>query len=662
MTDNSENTISSESLNMIQRSEENGTLEFLHSPEAYQILSQIVTSSGKEFPCNYSTYVDSLEELGIPATDKSKLLGYVINPQGAAGIAQAMGGVNQILKGQGIDVGQTIKETVVRSAAELREQARKFAQKTATNEFQRFAGGTGSGGGDGNTSKADFQGGSSWNPTGMSLKNKPMETEFSTDIRFIGADKYYLDGKEENTPLLMKCGIPGLVDFTRHTPGFSFTEDLMLEDYYHTIVGQYRKAISQRVTYSNQVTGMFTNESLTKKFNRDLQSVCTYYFWMSVIAYTDNPKNKNKAMYELRNSLSATDMNKLYILERSILQAVIPPFIHKWCFYIMGNYKQSYMPGAPLIKILPWFMQTSSVDNVLADTNALRFMGKAEISSGITGNAPTFVGPIENAILLMDQNRPLDNVLSASFPDWCEQQLYGYDSLPGFSNDYLDCWTNGMYLGLHSHAGGFFQEILLPRVENGNDAITYCNSTDAPDGWTQAMQAIDYHQDSASQQTLGPGLFKPSIVIAANSVDSEEFTEQVIRPSYSLYRTQSAIHPPQTANCSCLIYDGEFGSVEGFFDVSSRQPFQAVSRNTYSTTLSSNTYTHHQKFGTSIMSLQSADVIRQSVMLWLDLYADDLLKAGPSKNNDKNRSRSSGKKDYRKGKTRKSDEAEEKEM
>ena len=601
----------------------------LMNPDYYDVFVQICKDAGIG-QGRIPTYLEWIDLVGADDDDRTRL-GFAINP---GRLAATAGAFRSTLESIGINAAT--QDSFINAAGNrLKQQVEQNVRKTGSRMFQSFANSTNEGGGDGGTSQANYMGGSSWNPTGLSLKNKPINVSFDADIRFIGADKYYLDGAEKNTPLLIKCGTPGLI-----LHGTDYHTDKALDDYFAgPIVTCYQRAIASRVTYSNSVIGQFNANRIRTYINSTLQAVCTYYFWTSILAYTSDSRNKNGAMEVLSNSLSPSEKDNLIILKKAIEQAVIPPFIHKWAFYIMGNFKQSHVPGSPMIKFMPWFFK---------DTTGHIFTRMGEVSFG----SNTY-GSITMATRNLEEIRDLMDVLGASFPDWTNMELFEYTSSPEVDMNFNNMWCNGYYKTTKKDSVTGFATATLPDIgSDTKQAITWNSQTDAPKGWTQAMQGIHYSDSATSQSVIVPGFFNAQIV-------KPDGSEQFALNNFVLTHTTASGSVSVPCITTCLIYDGSVAGSEGFVDVSTLARYQSLAKNTYSTTHASTTYHSHQKHGCALIKLQTIDTIRQSCFSWLDLYTQDLKDAPASSNYSKNSSKGKSKSRYSRGKSKMKDEKEE---
>jgi hypothetical protein len=337
-------------------------------------------------------------------------------------------------------------------------------------------------------------------------------------------------------------------------------------------------------------------------------------------------------MNSLVASLTPVERDNLLILERTIEQSVIPPFLHKWCFFIMGNFKQSHVPGSPMLKIMPWhFKDVGAVGP--PNVNASVFTELYTTSAGF--------GMITNAVYLLNEHRGMQDILARAYPDWCNPQLLMYNSLPEFDPNYLQFWKNAFYMcgGLQTtDAGSIYITKKLPEVAAITDEAIYCADTDAPDGWIQAMQCI--YSSTASK--VGPGFFSGTYYV----VENDALSNPVVKHAYA---AQTYVQNAHEISSTCTVYDGSTTSV-GYRDVGSSGSYQKLAQNVYSSTIAATATKKHQQFGTSLMKLQNFETIRQACFGWYDLVASDL--KTPSKSRSSSRSRS-----YKgKGKSKSKDE------
>lgn len=581
--------------------------EFLRLPSTYDSFVQSWSDMGMDVVPSYQQWIEALDETEdkhVDILEKEFGASFQVPPNIGAGLAAGVSALKTI----GIEMPSR-DDLINVAGARLKDELTKFAKGTGSRVYQSYGNNTPTGGGDGGTSESNYMGGSVWNPTGMSDKNPVVSANFDTDIPFIGADKYFLDGKEGNTPLLLKCGIPGAFDHGDLTStDVTKTSDAQLHDYFvSAIFNEFRSEISKRVIVNTQVNAEFTADNIQLYYNANIQALCTYYFWMSVLAYTNDPRNKNEAMNQLIDSLSVTERQNLAILQRTIEQSVIPPFLHKWCFYIMGNYKQSYMPGSPMMKVFPWVFKDVG-STTPTNVNKHTFTEMYVTSAGF--------GSITNSIFLLRNHRELSDILARAYPDWCSPQLLMYDSTPKYDANFSQFWKNAFYLcggEVSTTSGTGYVTKKLPEVTTLNDEFIYCADTDAPDGWVQAMQAVH----AATENKTVPGFFTGTFYTVEQDATTGDLEIE------HKFATQSYVANAYQISSSCIVYDANT-SPTGYKDVGYSGYAQKLAQNTYSSTISATAIKKHQQYGTSLIKLQNVETIRQACFAWYDLIASDL--------------------------------------
>ena len=560
------------------------TKEFLKTIEAYneicQILSPHVPESGLP---TYDEWCDYIDNDGLHSPG---MLGYT------PGISipipgQAMPAISKLadrvgipaLKQTGIRFDLPNADDVLRDVRQKVEQnVRQRVSQTASEAFEKFTDT-----GDGGTSKVDYQGGSRFNPTGLSQTLKPIDTSFNTDITFQGTTRYWQDGAENTGPLLIKSGVPGLVNPTSGTQ-----QDTQLWDFIQgPLTMEWNTAIAKKITWTGRVKDVLTETNINSYINRCLSVCCTYYFWRSVIAFTDDPRNRNAGMDALRDQLTPTDYNNLFNLRREMMQSAIPPFVHEWCFYIMGTYRQNDLPTSPIMKIMPTTFVAST---------GIYFSG-ATTANGTQSSVTVARGHLS-------QLKEFNNLLARAIGDWGGIEPFEYVSSPRKDYDYTTFWTNANYRPTNATGGHNF-----PQIASESNEIVYNTHTDAVDGWCSAMVS-PLVLDTGK---FGVGLFHPWLLASSGTSTASASS------TYQLGGSQKST--------SCFIYNAD--STAGFYPIEASQTYQAISGNTYTTVETSNVFHAFQKFGTERIILTSINALRQANFQFLELlYTKDLRNLG----------------------------------
>lgn len=565
----------------------------LKSRLCYDLLYQLIQDECPgfkevEFP-SYEAYLRHIEKGTLPDA-----LGFVPGAPGAriAGMAGASYGIGRtVIRRLG---GRPLTQENVMTAAreELLERANKFLRKTMSGQAkpEDYEGYTSAeDDGDGGTSEFNYDGGSKWNSTGLSTNNKPVDVKFNTDIAFTGILKYFLDGRDKSAPLIMKYGVPGIL---------SRDEDSALIDLFDVAIwAEWNREISKRIVVNKYAVEIFTASRILNMFNTFCQVLATYYFWQSVIAYTDDKRNRNEGMLYLRGTLTSDEYLALYALRRAIDTSVIPPFLHTFMHKQMANYKQSHLPGSPLMKIMPLVFKDS-------DDNVFREIGT------VTNDHR----PIRAALdLLQDESiRGMQDVMARAFPAWCNSECLDYVSSPYVDPDFTTMFVNMLHVGTQV-VNNTPTLVTVPAIQDFEDAIVYNLHTDAPDGFIMAMQGFA----TPNNQYRG-FLRNDGWMTGGTSEDPGTLTFLASKYKQSIGGTL------QTCRTSHIIYDAEI--TPGFHPVELVQKWQALCANTYALFIMSPSPHAYQKFGTERVINMDVTNVKAAAMQFMNLmYTEDLM-------------------------------------
>lgn len=527
-----------------------------------------------------------------------ELLGFVM-PKAGPGFMKGVGLAGGLLnKGQsildfaGIDADAARKAFVERAQQEVRTRFRsRRGVKTPGAESAR-----GRQGDDDGNSKTGYTGGSAMNPTGLSLNNKPMRVSFTTGIQVAGEPKFFLDGKEESSPLILKSGCPGVVSGTADTA-----------NHYHNpqvyawlsgpITNTWIAKIQSKIVWTNQISSIVTNAKIVKFMNYLTFSLYVYYFYTSVLAYTSDSRNRNQGMYALRDQFTASDYVELSMLKLNIEQSVVPPFLIRMCHYFSGNFKQSMDPGAPLIKILPWMMGPTLTTEMSGVANTI-VMPAPPASDGETY---TMLG-YANKLMRDPVVRDMTAVLARSFPTWMGNEPLGFEPLPEYDSDFCTFFSNAAYTTMD----GNNTVMTLPEVTSTNDVICFNLFSDAPDGWITSMLSIF----DSSTSKKGPGLFNAVIPNVAGN-DLININSPVISAS-SGHKSSEFIY---TTN----------SGITGWWTTARSLEYSQLVANTYEANYLNSGYNKFQRYGTGVLSFVNQQNITPKVLQMLELiYTSDL--------------------------------------
>lgn len=95
-----------------------------------------------------------------------------------------------------------------------------------------------------------------------------------------------------------------------------------------------------------------TASSLAAYINSVIDALSVYFFYDSVIGYCNVASNTNQAMFDIRQSMTATDINNFTNLRRVLQLSPIPPNLLSFLFWLNQNYLGSSLPGSPIFKVV----------------------------------------------------------------------------------------------------------------------------------------------------------------------------------------------------------------------------------------------------------------------------------------------------------------------
>lgn len=371
----------------------------------------------------------------------------------------------------GDSASATVDDVVDKATKAVQAQISRAGQ-----EFSDFISGQArglnvGGGGDGATTKDGYSGGSNFNPEGLSLGIKPINSSFRTDIVPLGRPKYYNDGADGDIPLILVLAnaFPELTGETFDSSNLpEFGDSQYIQRYlYYEVFNDWNVDIS-RLVKLNSFTKTLLKRDYVFNFQRIIAySLSVYYFYMSVIAHVNLPENRNEGMVKLYEALSAQDLRDLTTLKRLLTKAPIDKRVNEFIFHLFNNYKQSHLPGSPLYKLTPIPFTDST----------------GETLSVLEG------GAVATCIDLLGSAKFKDFVqlFVQAYPD-CDSELFSYTGVHNFDADHLTMVVNCPKI-LHGAVSGN-SEAKVPSVNADDERITYNCHTDAPDGWSQASSGI----------------------------------------------------------------------------------------------------------------------------------------------------------------------------
>lgn len=535
--------------------------EFLLSHDCY---THLHANDQGEIP-SYSEYKEFIEQMlekgGSPLPDLDTTgVGASFVPPGMANVSPVMGKLAYDFISAG--TVPTIDEMFTAGAERLRQEIKsKIDQSMRGMGKGQGISGIGKGG-DGGTSQEGYSGGTKFNPNGLSLNPKPISSSFRTDIVPYYRPKYYLDGSDDTAPLIIKV----LNVFPEYASGI-FNGDGTLSEYFNTkAMSDWVASFNTRVRL-NSFTGPLVDRKYVINYLTTISyCLAVYYSYASIVSHFLLVRNRNEAMIKLYESLSAEDLNKISILRQVLNNLPLDPRISEFMFHLYGNYKQSFLPGSPLIKFLPFEFQSSTSDSF------------GDIS----------VGNIERCLALLEAKpfRDFNQLYVQAYPELVGNEVLSYDGKPEEDPNWMSLWVNAPYIG-NTQSGG---NVRTPTASTSTQSIKLNLLTDAPDGWIDAAGGI-YDTSGTGAWRSGFGANKRPYV---NTDPDGFFLTSDIESSW--------VSSSQTYQTTCYIYREDTLSTGGtgkrFFPISRRETSQIASGNTFNVHITAPNVTTFQRFST----------------------------------------------------------------
>ena len=419
-------------------------------------------------------------------------------------------------------------------------------------------------GGDGGTSKDNYAGGTPYNAHGLSLNAKPVQSSFRTGIVPLYRPKLYLDGKNNNAPLILKIN-----NVFPELSSSAYAGSPAIQNYLdNRIVAGWINVVSTKVRLNTFTSGLMTKEHIFNYYATQHYCLGVLYFYDSVIQHFKMETNRNDAMIALYKSLDVEDLQNLSILRQLLDEIPLDPTVNQFAFHLYGNYKQSMLPGSPLVKFMPMAFN-SSTDNNFTTLNS---------------------GVVTKCFKLLQNKkfRDFQQVFVQAFPETINTKTYYATGAPDFDADWVTCWVNATY----SQATATSSEISVPRVGDDSTEVLQLLHTDAPDGWIDAASSI--YNTTTGKFSGGYGGRKTLNI--DNSGDAFPSTASISSGYLNSAGTQD--------RTSCYIYATDVNNAgnatTSFFPIGLREKYQILSGNTYKLFMANNTVSNFQRFGTEI--------------------------------------------------------------
>lgn len=464
--------------------------------------------------------------------------------------------------------------------------------------------------GDGGTSSEGYSGGTPYNPTGISLASEPVDVKFETGIRVSTFEKYFKNGTNDTSPLIIKQATLNLF----HIGDDKFSDVDVCDFFEGPMMTFIRNELRSRARWDNTMGTLLQTDKVKEYLNKLSYALSIYYFCQNILSYQLIPSNRNAGMESLYNSFNAEDLNQIRSLGLELEKSLIPPTLNETLHAMYAPYKQSHLPGSPLFINMPWFFETVGITTPFSELGSYTFG---------TGPTAQTLGPVATARRMLRTGVMIEmqGLLARTNDTWNLPKIRGYSGMPLIDPNMTTHFTNSAYWTSNTVSGNP-KEIFLPTMKGPNDTWRYNYHTDAPDGWTEAFQMIQV--STLNQHHYGPGMWGPLwYPYASNPVT---YNNQAIK-LVSSYSSGDPAAPVPGYTTSCVIYavGPSMGTYsKGFWPIEISNRAQSISGNTYTTLEYVGFHHSAQKFGTASADNATQLGFRYSVQQMLQwLYIKD---------------------------------------
>lgn len=487
---------------------------------------------------------------------------------------------------EGLTKGATFVATAGRTAQTAKNLLNSLRSPLARGSV------TGVDDGDGGVSTFNYSGGSNYNPSGLSLASKPVDVKLNTDIGVTNFPRFYKDGGDETSPLILKSlvmAVPDMNDIGR--------VDFAVEDFFNgPITKDLISNISKRARYNSHIKSLVVPTKIKALINTMCFVLACQCCLDNIIAYQDNSNNRNKGMEVLYGGISPNDLLQLNTLRQELTKCLIPPTLYEFIHGLYAPYKQSHMPGSALMMLIPWSFQ------------AVTTLPFTKLNDGMITAARNAL----NKDFILDWNA----LLSQTNDSWMNPMIRGYTGMPYIDPNYTTMFTNLQYRGWAQTASGNPTQVTLPQMVGQNSIWNFNFHTDAPDGGLLSLLTV-YDTSNSGINTIGPGLGNTSYYTYTDDGAWEKTND-----------IASSHGPNKDRESTCLVYlgvgsGGVPGTQIGFYPCEYSNRTQALTANTYS--LSSTGQVHaFQRFGATPADNTTKEGFRYTVTQFLEwlLYKD----------------------------------------
>jgi len=305
---------------------------------------------------------------------------------------------------------------------------------------------------------------------GYALSNSPspVKAEFKSGIK---PNVYVSDYQQAENG---KC-VPLHLTAARIT--FPTVTGQTLCDYFKEIIAfDVQSKAQANVSFNLNISTDFTTDKILSVMNDTIRAFQVYFSYNAILSYHSKPNNRNEGIIALRNSIDATALEKLSRLARRLMDTPIPPNLYKLIRFMSCIYTTGPIPGAPLIMVVPWGLDSSTA----LESNILDY--------------------VYNAICNTDYEE-IFSLLRRSVPQWIPRTLEDLPVVPTYSANFSTVFAN-------LPANGLFNGVTYPTVSVSDSTtdVDYCSYTNELDGVLYSLKSIW----NTSVSRYEPGLIIPA--------------------------------------------------------------------------------------------------------------------------------------------------------
>jgi hypothetical protein len=242
-----------------------------------------------------------------------------------------------------------------------------------------------------------------------------------------------------------------------------------------------------------------------------MRAMRTYYSYANILAYQSHTSNSNTGMYELRDMISAEDINLIGLLGERLNNIPIPPRLRELAFWMSNIYKSnSDCPNSPILMIVPFSFSMNGNAGPTVDGNGRGFSNgiSASISQIINELNPGVNNP-QGASFFNDR---FINMLAKVCPGWLNTPMGSATGIPLHDPHWMDVWSNSPCYFVSPRSATDSKAFNVPYLEQGGslgEEIPYVTHATTISGINQALFSVQFNGTSSSFPKEWSGMLRP---------------------------------------------------------------------------------------------------------------------------------------------------------